>query len=90
MSAFFVFPGLLPIRTFAVLLPRPYNFEKQAGQGGDIVNKDRILEAANAIQNGSDASNYHDELEVIIGLIMDASDLLIAAVVRDISTDSNG
>jgi hypothetical protein len=51
------------------------------------VNKDKILEAANAIQNGSDASNYHDELEVIIGLIMESSEETIAAVVLDISTD---
>jgi hypothetical protein len=54
------------------------------------VDKDRILEAANAIQNGMDAGAYYDELEVIIGLIMEASEETIAAVVRDISTDSDG
>lgn len=51
------------------------------------MNKDRILNAANAIQNGSDAGAYHDEIEVIMGLIMGASDEAIAAVVQDISTD---
>lgn len=51
------------------------------------MNKDKILNAANAIQNGADAGAYHDELEVIIGLIMEASDETIAAVVLDISTD---
>jgi hypothetical protein len=53
------------------------------------VDKDRILNAANAIQNGSDAGVYHDELEVIIGVIMETSDETIAAIVRDISIDSD-
>lgn len=52
------------------------------------MNKDRILNAANAMQNGANAGAYHDELEVIIGLIMGASDEAIAAVVHDISTDT--
>jgi len=51
------------------------------------VNKDKILNAANAIQNGTDAGAYHDELEVIIGLIVNASDENIAAVIEEISID---
>ena len=51
--------------------------------------KDRILEAANAIQNGrSDGGNYYDELEVIIGLIMKASDMDIALIVQEIHEDA--
>lgn len=53
------------------------------------MNKDKILNAANAIQNGADVGVYHDELEIIIGLIMNASDENIAAVVEEISTDDN-
>ncbi len=51
------------------------------------MDKDQILNAANAIQNGEDAGRFHDELEVIIGLIMEASDVTIAAVVLDIRED---
>lgn len=51
------------------------------------MNKDTILNAANAIQNGADAGAYHDELEVIIGLVMESSDEAIAAVVQEISID---
>ena len=53
------------------------------------MNKDKILNAANAIQNGTDAGIYHDELEVIIGLIMNASDEDIAAVIEEISIDQD-
>ena len=53
------------------------------------MNKDKILNAANAIQNGTDAGTYHDELEVIIGLIMNASDEDIAAVIEEISIDQD-
>ena len=51
------------------------------------MNKDKILEAANAIQNGNNGSDYHDELEVIIGLIMYATEEQIAAVWKEIRTD---
>lgn len=76
---------------FAPLSPAPpvsYNLTKAQGKGVKQVNKDRILNAANAMQNGANAGAYHDELEVIIGLIMGASDEAIAAVVHDISTDT--
>ena len=53
------------------------------------MNKDRILEAANAIQNGNDGGGYHDELEVIIGLILNATDEDIAAIIQDIHDDSD-
>lgn len=52
------------------------------------MNKDKVLEAANAIQNGnSDGGEYHDELEVIIGLIMDATEEQIATIWQEISTE---
>ena len=53
------------------------------------MNKDKIIEAANAIQNGNDGGEYHDELEIIIGLIMNATDKDIAAIVQDIHDDSD-
>jgi hypothetical protein len=52
------------------------------------MDKDRILNAANAIQGGADAGDYYDELEMIIGLIMKASDEDIAAVWREIHEDA--
>ena len=52
------------------------------------MNKDKVLEAANAIQNGkSDGGEFHDELEIIIGLIMDATEEQIATIWQEISTD---
>lgn len=48
------------------------------------MNKDKILETANVLQNNSDGGEYHDELEVIIGLIMNASEEDIAAIVQEI------
>jgi hypothetical protein len=35
------------------------------------VTKDRLVEALNAIQNGRDAGEFHDELETIIGIMLD-------------------
>ena len=51
------------------------------------MNKDNILEAANAMQNGEDSNKYYDELEVIIGLIMKATEDEIAAIVQEIHED---
>jgi hypothetical protein len=52
------------------------------------MDKDKILNAANAIQGGADGGNYNDELEVIIGLIMNATDEDIAAVWQEIHEDA--
>ncbi|MCL2508202.1 MAG: hypothetical protein FWF05_03395 [Oscillospiraceae bacterium] len=48
------------------------------------MNKDKILEAVNKLQGTDDGAAYYDELEVIIGLIMNATEEDIAAVVQDI------
>jgi hypothetical protein len=52
------------------------------------MDKDKIVEALNAIQNGTDAGHFHDELEVVIGLVMNASDEDIAAVIQEIHEDA--
>ena len=54
------------------------------------MNKDKILNALNAIQNGSDAGEFHDELEAVIGILMETSEETIAAVIQDIHDDSDG
>ena len=51
------------------------------------MNKDTVLNAANAIQNGASSGGFHDELEVMIGLIMNATEDDIAAIWTEISTD---
>ncbi|MCL2509410.1 MAG: hypothetical protein FWF05_09560 [Oscillospiraceae bacterium] len=52
------------------------------------MNKDKILDALNAIQNGSDAGEFHDELEAVIGILIETSEETIAAVVQDIHGDN--
>ena len=55
------------------------------------MDKDKIVNALNAIQNGqSDGGEYHDELEVAIGVLMETSEETIAAVVQDIHEDADG
>ena len=55
-----------------------------------MLDKDKIVNALNAIQNGkSDGGEYHDELEVAIGVLMETSDERIAAVVQDIHEDAD-
>ena len=44
------------------------------------MNKAKILEALNAIQNGEDAGQYHDELETLIGVITNTSDEAVSSV----------
>ena len=51
------------------------------------MDKDTIVNALNAILNGADSSGYHDELEVTLGVLMETSEEVIAAVVRDIQED---
>jgi hypothetical protein len=59
------------------------------GKGGQNMDKDRLVSAANAIYNGADVGEYHDEFETIISLIMNASDEAIAAAWLDVSTDTD-
>ena len=49
--------------------------------------KDKVIDALNAIFNGSDAEDYHDELEVVIAILVNASDKEIAAAWEEIKTD---
>ena len=53
------------------------------------MNKDKIVNALNAIQNGDNGSGYHDELEVAIGILMETSEETIAAVVQEIHEDAD-
>ena len=53
------------------------------------MNKDKLLEALNGIQNGRDAGYYHDELETVIGVVMNVSDEAIAAAWDEIHEDAN-
>ncbi|MDR1565058.1 MAG: hypothetical protein LBS74_08890 [Oscillospiraceae bacterium] len=51
------------------------------------MDKDKIVNALNAIQSGEDSGKFHDELEVAISVLMETSEEVIAAVVRDIHED---
>jgi hypothetical protein len=53
------------------------------------MDKDTIVNALNAIQNGASAAKYYDEMEVVIGLVMNATDADIAAVVAEIHEDTD-
>jgi hypothetical protein len=52
------------------------------------LNKDTVVNALNAIQSGQDPDDFHDELEVAIGVLMETGDDLIAKVVADIHEDA--
>ena len=52
------------------------------------MDKDRLVNALNAIQNGSDVGAYHDELETITGLVMNATDEAITAAWEDLKNDT--
>lgn len=58
-------------------------------RGGEKLDKDRIVNALNAIQNGEEAGMFHDELEVAIGVLVESSDALIEKVVQDIREDAD-
>ena len=49
------------------------------------LDKDKLLAALNAIQNGKDTGHFHDELET---LVINVSDEDIAAAWEDFSTDT--
>ena len=52
------------------------------------MNKDKLLAALNALQNGNtDAEDFRDEIETIITLIVNAKDEDIAAAWEDYHTD---
>ena len=51
------------------------------------MDKDKIVNALNAIQNSSDGIKFHDELQVAIGVMMETSEDDIAAVNQDIHED---
>ena len=53
------------------------------------MDKDKLVNAANDIYNGADVGKYHDEIETIIALIMNASDEAIAAAWDEISNDGD-
>jgi len=52
------------------------------------MDKDKLLEALNDIQNGCDGGGYHDELETVMGIIMDVTDEAIAAAWEEISAET--
>ena len=52
-----------------------------------MLDKDKIVNALNAIQNGADGTAFHDELEATIGVLMEVGEDLIAKVVEDIHED---
>lgn len=50
--------------------------------------KDRLVEALGKIQSGGDAGYFHDELETIIGVLMDfVTDEAVAKAYADIQED---
>jgi hypothetical protein len=51
------------------------------------LDKDKVVNALNAIQAGQDSGVFHDELSVAIGVLMETGEDLIAKVVRDIHND---
>lgn len=53
------------------------------------MDKDKILNALNAIQNGTDSEALHDELEIAIGVLIETSEEAIAAVIQDIREDND-
>jgi hypothetical protein len=53
------------------------------------VDKDKLLAALNAIQDGThEAGHYHDEIETLITLVVNAKEEDIAAAWEDLRTDS--
>jgi hypothetical protein len=54
-----------------------------------MLDKDKIVNALNAIQNGQAPGNFHDEIEVALGVLMETSEDLIAKVVEEIHEDAD-
>ena len=54
------------------------------------MDKEKLLAALNAMQNGDkEAGHFHDELETLITLVVNAKDEDIAAAWEDIVTDTD-
>ena len=51
------------------------------------MNKAKILEALNAIQNGESVGLYHDELETLIGVITNISDEAVSSAWATLSAE---
>lgn len=52
------------------------------------MDKEKILTALNAIQNGEKADGFHDEIETLITLVVNAKDDDIVAAWEDFHTDT--
>jgi hypothetical protein len=52
------------------------------------MDKEKILKALNSIQDGKSAKGYHDEIETLITLVVNAKDEDIAAAWEDFHTDT--
>ena len=53
------------------------------------MDKDKLVAALTALQEGTkDAGYYHDELETLIALVINAKDEDIAAAWEDVHTDT--
>jgi len=52
------------------------------------MDKENLLKALNSIQEGKDAESYHDELETLITLVVNAKDEDITAAWEDFHTDT--
>jgi hypothetical protein len=52
------------------------------------MDKDRLVAALNKIQDGADAGGFHDELETLITIVVNARDEDIVAAWEDLRTDT--
>ena len=52
------------------------------------MDKEKILAALNAMQNSEKADEFHDEIETLITLVVNAKDEDIAAAWEDFHTDT--
>lgn len=52
------------------------------------MDKDKLVNALNAIQNGNDAEQFYHELEIIITLVINASDEAIVDAWDDLNSDT--
>ena len=52
------------------------------------MDKEKILAALNAMQNGEEAKGFHDEIETLITLVVNAKDEDITDAWEDFHTDT--
>ena len=82
----FAFLGI--IHTFDYPNAKQYNRAKRK-QEVKKVDKDKLIAALSALQDGTkDAGYFHDELETLIALVINAKDEDIAAAWEDVHTDT--